>query len=223
MMRHDRPLVCLVTDGQQLGESDGCGPARDAALVELAREAAEAAVDLIQIRERSLEAARLCDLVAAIVDLTRGSSTLVVVNDRLDVALAAGADGVHLRGDSIPPRAVRTIVPRGFVIGRSVHHVDDARACAADVDYLIAGTVYATASKPPGAPLRGVSGLHDIAAAVDVPVLAIGGITLDRIHDVAAAGAAGIAAITLFLPGTLPLARVIAAVRAQFDSVKTAP
>jgi thiamine-phosphate pyrophosphorylase len=139
------------------------------------------------------------------------------VNDRLDVALASGADGVHLRGDSIAPRAARTITPPGFVIGRSVHDIGQAREHAAAVDYLVAGTIYQTRSKPAAGPLLGPGGLRPIVAAVDVPVLGIGGITLERVREVAAAGAAGIAAIGLFLPGDVPLARIVDAVRAQFD------
>ena len=221
-MRRDRPIVCLVTDRRRLIDRDPSAGTAQEALVRLAREAVDAGVDLIQIREAGLETAQLVDLVAAIVDLTRGAPTRVVVNDRLDVALAAGADGVHLRGDSVPPRAARTMAPPGFVIGRSVHRIGDAREHAPAVDYLIAGTVFPTPSKPPGAPLIGPRGFAQIASAVAVPVLAIGGITTDRLREVAAAGGAGIAAIGLFLPGDIPLARLVDTLRAQFDSIKTA-
>jgi thiamine-phosphate diphosphorylase len=222
MMRLERPLLCLVTDRRRLIDGDVPFDTTRATLVRLAHEASAAGVDLIQVREPGLETAQLADLVAAIVDVTRGSATLVVVNDRLDVALTSGAHGVHLRGDSIPPRLARTIAPPGFVVGRSIHRLDEAREHASAVDYLIAGTVFSTPSKPSAGPLLGQRGLREIATAMDVPVLAIGGITIDRMREAAEAGAAGIAGIGLFLGGDVPLARVVDAARAQFDSVKAA-
>jgi thiamine-phosphate pyrophosphorylase len=221
-MRIERPLVCLVTDRRRLVEGDDRFDIARATLVRIARDAAAAGVDLIQIREPGLETAQLADLVGAIVDVTRGSPTLVLVNDRLDVALTSGAHGVHLRGDSIPPRLARAMAPPGFVVGRSIHQLEEAREHASAVDYLIAGTVFPTSSKPSAGPLLGQRGLRAIATAVDVPVLAIGGVTMDRIREAAAAGAAGIAGIGLFLPGDIPLARVVDAARAQFDSIKAA-
>lgn len=158
----------------------------------------DAGVDLIQVRERDLDAAPLAALVAELLAVTRGTPTRLVLNDRLDVALACGADGVHLRGDSIPVAAARRLAPAGFLIGRSVHGVDEA-VRAAGADYLIAGTVFPSASKPEEAQRLGVEGLRAIVEAVDVPVLAIGGIAGDRIDRIAAAGAAGFAAIGLFM------------------------
>jgi thiamine-phosphate pyrophosphorylase len=163
------------------------------------RYAVEAGVDFVQIREPDLSASDLSRLVNACVDLAAGSQTRIVVNDRVDVALACGAAGVHLRSDSVPSDAVRQLVPPGFVVGRSVHTEQEARAAAAHVDYVVAGTVWPTASKPTGHPILGVDGLRQIAASVRVPVLAIGGVTLERVPEVAAAGAAGFAAIGYFM------------------------
>jgi thiamine-phosphate diphosphorylase len=166
------------------------------------RYAIEAGIDVVQVRERDLESAALAALVSELVALaaaTPGSSTRIVVNDRLDVALAAGAAGVHLRSDSIPPCAVRSLAPPGFVIGCSVHSPADAAAIGTDADYLIAGTVWASDSKPGGRPVLGTDGLAAVVAAASVPVLAIGGVTVDRVAEAAAAGAAGIAAIGLFM------------------------
>jgi thiamine-phosphate diphosphorylase len=218
----DRPVVCLVTDRRRLVASDDRFEVVRAALVRQAREAAAAGVTLIQVRERGLEALPLADLVAAIVGATRGSGTAIVVNDRLDVALTSGAHGVHLRGDSIPPQAARAIAPPGFLVGRSVHHVEEAREHASAVDYLIAGTVFPTSSKPSAERLLGVSGLREIAMAVEVPVIAIGGMTLERIGEVAAAGAAGIAGISLFIQRGIPPASVVDTARARFDSIRAA-
>lgn len=202
-------------------------------LLDQARYAINARIDFLQIRERDLEPSDLAAIVSDIVAMARGTATRVLVNDRVDVALACGAAGVHLRGDSVPAAAVRSIVPAGFVIGRSVHTVAEAVAAGASVDYLIAGTVWPTPAKPPGRPVLGIDGLAAIVRAVGVPALAIGGVTLDRIGEVAACGGAGIAGIGLFMdsaPGNasvryraVPLEEIAGAARARFDTSATAP
>ena len=164
--------------------------------------------------------------------VTRATPTRLVVNDRLDVALACGADGVHLRGDSIPIAAARRLAPAGFLIGRSVHGVAEAIA-AAGADYLIAGTVFASASKPAQAERLGIAGLRSIVTAVHRPVLAIGGIAGDRVRDVAEAGAAGFAAIGLFMAAqsdagvtgcrVVELRQIVKSARSRFDRLKTTP
>jgi thiamine-phosphate pyrophosphorylase len=198
-------IICLVTDRRRRPP------------IEQAVEAVDAGVDLIQIRERDLDASALASLVVRIAEVTRGSRTRVVVNDRVDVALACGAGGVHLRGDSMAASRVRSIVPQGFLLGRSVHERDEAVAAAHDADYLIAGTVFPTASKPGRIDLLGVDGLEAIAAAVRIPVLAIGGITVERAAEVVAAGAAGIAAVGLFADADRPIKQVIRALQARFN------
>jgi thiamine-phosphate pyrophosphorylase len=209
--------LCLVTDRRRLcGEAASFADARQC-LAEQARVAVEAGVDLIQVRERDLEAGQLAAIVQDIVRLTRGSATRVVVNDRVDVALAAGADGVHLRAASLPTDLVRYLTPELFLVGRSVHRADEV-AAAGRVDYLIAGTVFATSSKDQATPLLGVDGLAQIVKLARVPVLAIGGVTVDRAEQIAATGAAGLAAIALFIN-----APRLDELRRRFDSVRTAP
>jgi len=220
-----RPLWCLVSDRQRLA---GSSPTAVPALVTLVGAAARAGVHLIQIRERDLAAGALCAVVRACVDAVKGSGARVVVNDRIDVALAAGADGVHLRGDGPPASRVRRMVRAGFLIGRSVHTVPEAREAAADraVDYLLAGTVFPTASKPGRGDVLGLEGLRAIVASVDVPVLAIGGLDVASAAGVAGAGAAGMAAIGLFCGGPasdVELTRTIAALRRAFDSSRRVP
>jgi len=194
---------CLVTDRRRLcPDADSFAAARRC-LVEQARRAAGVGVDLIHIRERDLGGASLAALVSDLVAVTRGSTTRVVVNDRIDVALVSGADGVHLRGDSVSVVAARRLLPPPLLVGRSVHTVQEASA-ASDADYLIAGTVFPSAAKPGAAELLGLDGLRAIVSASAVPVLAIGGITPDRIAEVLAAGAAGIAAIGLFIDSLKP-------------------
>jgi thiamine-phosphate diphosphorylase len=200
--------LCLVTDR------------RRADVLEQARRAVDAGVDLIHVREPDLDAAPLAALVAGVLTLTHGSPTRVVVNDRLDVALACVADGVHLRADSIGVVEARRLAPAGFLVGRSVHSVAESRA-AGEADYVIAGTVFETASKPGLVQCLGLDGLRAIVRACPVPVLAIGGITADRLPDVAATGAAGAAAIGLFASGSL--ADIVARARAAFDTSKARP
>ena len=217
-----RPIICLVTDRHRL---TGNAPDAASCLLTQVRYAIEAGIDLIQIRERDLEGADLNELTIRIVALTRSTATRVVVNDRLDVAIAAAADGVHLRADSIAAREAARIVPPRFLIGRSVHHATEAMGAAANVHYFIAGAVFPTKSKVPETRLLGLAGLETIARASSVPVLAIGGITVERVQAVARAGAAGIAGIGLFMDedGRVPcrsveLTKVIRSVRSAFDS-----
>jgi thiamine-phosphate pyrophosphorylase len=220
-MHSERPILCLVTDRRRLTSRDDGVDAGRLRLAELAREAVDAGIDIIQVREHDLETAALVDLVATIVEVASGSPTRVVVNDRLDVAITSGADGVHLRTDSISPSAVRSLAPPPFLLGRSVHDV--AAAVDSDgSDYLIAGTVFPTPSKPSVDRFLGPTGLAKIVGATQIPVLAIGGITVARVRQVAATGAAGIAAIGLFLPSSDSLASVVGAVRTEFDTVKAA-
>jgi thiamine-phosphate pyrophosphorylase len=191
-------MLCLVTDRRRLRPDAADIEAAGRGLVEQTKWAARSDVDLVQVRERDLETAQLAHLVTTLVDATHGTRTRVVVNDRLDVALACGAHGVHLRHDSIPAAAVRRITPETFLVGRSVHGVAEAQA-AGPVDYLVAGTVFPTPSKPHDAPVLGLDGLAEIVQAVAVPVLAIGGMSRDRLDEVAAVGAAGVAGIGLFI------------------------
>lgn len=221
-----------MTDRRRLAGADAsCVEARRGLLAQL-REAVEAGVDLIHVREGDLTSSDLATLVVDILGIARGSTTRVVVNDRLDVALACGADGVHLRSDSVSPADARRLTPAGFLIGRSVHTTDEATR-AAGADYLIAGAVFATSSKPTGTPLLGVEGLRSIVRSASMPVLAIGGMTIDRLDEIAETGAAGIAAVGLFqtspaeVDGAVGragfLEDLVHRVHRRFDSLKTAP
>jgi thiamine-phosphate pyrophosphorylase len=215
-------IVCLVTDRRRLSTQDesSVDTVRHG-LVEQLRAAIEAGIDLVQVRGRELEARDLLTIATDAVQLARGTGTRVIVNDRLDVALASGAHGVHLGGGSISAADVRRLVPPGFLVGRSVHAVAEAIA-AGPVDYLVAGTVFATVSKVGNYHLMGLEGLRAVVSAVSVPVLAIGGVTVENVEQIAGTGAAGIAAIGLFV-GDEPLGPVVKAVRRRFDTVNSAP
>jgi thiamine-phosphate pyrophosphorylase len=224
--------ICLVTDSRRLAGPGAGAVDRRRCLLAQARFAAEAGIDLIQVRERDVEAAALADSVSEMLTVTRGTATRVVVNDRLDVALACDADGVHLRADSIAIAAARRLAPAGFLVGRSVHTPREA-AAAPDADYLVAGTVFPSPSKELSHRLLGIDGLRAIVAATTGPVLAIGGLSLANVDAVAATGVAGVAAIGLFMqsPGDVKdrgcaacdLRAVVSSLRARFDRVNTGP
>jgi thiamine-phosphate pyrophosphorylase len=194
-MTPKRPVLCLITDRRRPSSPD---------IVAQARAAADAGIDLFQIREPDLPDGVLFDLTRRVIDATAGSALRVLVNDRLDVALAAGAHGVHLRGTSFPASRARTLASSSssasFLIGRSVHSVDEAVAAeaAGGLDYLILGTIFPTISKPAEHRLAGVDTLRAATQACRLPVLAIGGVTLDNADQIVSAGAAGLAAIWLF-------------------------
>jgi len=195
-----KPVVCLITDRRRFGTS------WEAALVERVRAAARAGVHLVQIRERDLDGGPLTRLVSSCFEAVRGTRTRVLVNDRLDVALAAGAHGVHLRADSFAAPRVRACAPSAFLIGRSVHSLAEAVEAAehGGLDYLIFGTLFETSSKPGRRP-AGLGALAAVSVSTGLPVLAIGGITAGRVDEVMRAGAAGVAAIGMFdTPARVP-------------------
>ena len=189
----------MVTDRRRYPESAGQDGLER--LILDAGRAARAGVDLIQVRERGLDDRALLTLLRRMASACDGSRALLLVNRRVDVALAAGAAGVHLPAASPSAARVREIVPSGFVIGRSVHSAEEAEAVerAGGCDYLVFGTVYPSAGKPAGHVSAGVEGLRRACGAVTLPVLAIGAIVPARVREIAAAGAAGIAAVGLFI------------------------
>jgi thiamine-phosphate pyrophosphorylase len=197
-----KPVLCLITDRRLFG------PHGDDALIAGVANAAREGVHLVQVRERDLDGGPLMRLVSACVAAVRGTRTRILVNDRLDVALAAGAHGVHLRGDSFSAARARVLSPERFLIGRSVHSVDEAIFCANEggLDYLIFGTVFPSASKPGGA-AAGIAVLSAVTRATRLPVLGVGGITRERVGEVIDAGACGVAAIRMFNPTAGPFVR----------------
>jgi thiamine-phosphate diphosphorylase len=201
------PAICLITPSVHAGTD------QEDALVDRVAIAARAGVHLIQVRQAEHEARWLHRVVERSVQAVAGTAARILVNERLDVALAAGAHGVHLRGGSMPAARVRAIVPPGFLIGRSVHLADECQRVALEggLDYMLFGTVFATSSKP-------------ACAGVAIPVLAVGGMGTQSLGLVARAGAAGWAAIGLFADcprQTLPL--VIAQAVSAFDSFGDVP
>jgi thiamine-phosphate pyrophosphorylase len=172
---------------------------RDLLLAQV-RGAVTGGVNVVQVRENGIEARDYLSFLRDCVALARGTACRVVVNDRVDLAILADAAGVHLRESSLPIEAVRRLSHGEFLVGRSVHAPATAER-ARNADYLIAGSVFETASKPGLRAPLGLEGLRSVVdAAGKCPVWAIGGITPDRVSAVVACGAQGIAAIGAFFP-----------------------
>ena len=179
-------MLCLVTDRRRCGGRS---------LEEVVDAAVLGGVDIVQLREKDMEAGQLLDLALRIRDIT-ASRVGLFVNDRIDVALACDADGVQLGENSIPVEVARDLVGGDLLIGRSVHAVEPAiEASRAGADLLVFGTVFATASHP-GRPPSGVGPLAELSGRDTAPVLGIGGITPDTVGQVVEAGASGAAVIT---------------------------
>jgi thiamine-phosphate pyrophosphorylase len=159
-----------------------------------------AQLPLVQIREKSLSARALYELTARAVEITRGSKTRLLVNDRVDIALAAGVDGVHLTSRSLPADVVRDICGPDFLIGVSTHSLAEVRAAReAGADFVVFGPIFDTESKRAFGEPQGLDKLREVAKAVgEFPVLAIGGITRENLAACVDAGASGIAGISLF-------------------------
>jgi thiamine-phosphate pyrophosphorylase len=214
------PCVYLVTDRRRLSPDARTTGDQVRALEGFLDEALEAGVDAIQLRERDLPARQLGAL-AARIGMRAGGRARVLVNDRADVALAAGVDGVHLRSDGPPVVAVRRLGPSGFIVGKSVHTPEEAGG-ELEADYVLFGTVFPSASKPGSSAAGGLERLRDATSACHRPVVAIGGITPERAAEARAAGAAGVAAIGVFLPpgrawGGLGVKEAVRAIRAALQ------
>jgi thiamine-phosphate pyrophosphorylase len=220
----DSPLLCYVTGRKAFGADPGAS----VELLASIRRAIEAGVDWIQIREKDLAARELMRLAGEAVALASGTRTRISINDRLDIALAAHAGGVHLGGESVPAAAVSSwrSSPQGvsafsgssalpgaslspvfgeggsgsrFLLGASCHSLAQSQSAERDgADYIFFGPVFATPSKERFGAPQGIERLGEVCAGVRIPVLAIGGINAETASQCLRAGAAGIAAIRLF-------------------------
>jgi len=209
-----RPVVCLVTDRNKYGVNWKDG------LIERVRLAAVAGVHLIQVRERGLNDNELLELVSQCVKAVINTSCRVLVNDRFDIALAAGAHGAHLPSDGIAASRLRAYAPEDFIIGRSVHSVEEVKDADSngDVNYLLFGTIYPSQSKP-GVTAAGVGLLEVVAKAVPLPILAIGGVSMENIQELAATGASGFAGISIFAGSMKDFQKNVHQIRLTFDSI----
>jgi thiamine-phosphate pyrophosphorylase len=166
-------------------------------LVDVVDAALAAGAPAVQLRDKSASARELHEAGQALLPRVQEAGALFFVNDRVDVALALGADGVHVGPEDLPVASLRAAVPSDLLIGTSTDDPAEARSLVADgADYLGCGTVYATSSKTDAGEVIGLEGLDRVARAVGVPVVGIGGITPDRAEQVASTAAAGIAVIS---------------------------
>jgi thiamine-phosphate pyrophosphorylase len=165
-------------------------------VIDVVRAALDAGAPAIQLRDKDADAATLLETAHTLRALTRRHGALLFVNDRVDVALAAEADGVHLGPDDLPVAAVQPGVPTGFLIGYSTDDPERARRAVADgASYIGCGAVYGTGTKADAGAAIGLERLDEVARAVTVPVVAIGGITPERAGEVARTEAAGVAVV----------------------------
>lgn len=187
----DRYIRCYVTDRHSL-------PSGVTLIDNIARNLA-AGIEWIQIREKDLSARDLFDLTRQVLSLSNPHGSRILMNTRVDVALAAGAAGAHLPAGSPAPRIWRSLAPAEFLIGVSCHTLAEVRAAEEQgADYVVFGPVFAPRSKVSVLDPRGIEGLAQAARAVRIPVLALGGITAANAEDCVRAGAAGVAAISLY-------------------------
>ncbi|HET7460296.1 MAG TPA: thiamine phosphate synthase [Longimicrobium sp.] len=190
-----------------------CGAGRS--IVDVARAALQAGAPSLQLRGKDQPAREQVELARALLASTRPAGALLWVNDRLDVALAAGADGVHLGQDDVPLEAARRIVPSGFRIGISAETPELARAAErGGADYVGTGPVYATGSKADAGDAVGCERIREVARAVRIPVVGIGGISASNAADIIRAGATGVAVISAVMRAPDPEAATRALLRA---------
>jgi thiamine-phosphate pyrophosphorylase len=215
--RPQNPLLYRITSGETNAATT---PQTEdfANVLRLVEAAVAAKIDLIQIREKHLSANFLYELSTRAADITKGSSTKLLVNDRADIAAAAGADGVHLTSQSLSAHVVRRTFGADFLIGASTHSLEQAAAAGqSGADFVVFGPVFNTLSKRRyGKPL-GLAELRRVTSELDpFPVLALGGVTMKNVTDCIHAGAAGIAAIGI-LNDRLQLDQIVNEIRGHFD------
>jgi thiamine-phosphate pyrophosphorylase len=192
-------------------------PSRGRGHVAVARAALEGGAQVIQLRDKNATTRQLLAWADEIRVLTSQAGALFLVNDRLDVALAAGADGVHLGQDDMPIDAARKIAGKKMIIGISATNLAEAIAAdAAGADYLGVGPIFATPSKDDAAPTIGLEGLRQMRAAITAPLIAIGGVSAINASQILAAGADGLAVISAIAGAD----DMVAATRNLVESVK---
>jgi len=194
-----RPILYLITRGATT-EATTADSSEFRDILVLISSAVDAGIDLIQVREKNLTARALFELVSRAVEIKRGTSTRLLVNDRADIAAGAGADGVHLTTRSIDAATIRKTFGKEFLIGASTHSLAEAiAACNSGADFVVLGPIYKTKSKEQYGPPLGLSKLSEVTSTLDrFPVLALGGVSAENARECLDAGATGIAGIGVF-------------------------
>lgn len=189
-----RPIIYPITSGRMTPQTF---PQDLPKFLEQIRAWAAAGVSMIQIREKSLSASQVFEAARSAVGIAKNTGTAILINDRFDIALAAGADGVHLTSASIPADAVRRNVPAEFIIGVSTHTADEAVAARiAGANFAVFGPVFASPGK--GEPLGANTFLETAADLEPFPLIALGGISSANWREIINGGGAGIAGIRAF-------------------------
>lgn len=200
----------VITDRQQTG-----GRSLDAVIAEALAGGARA----FQLREKDLSARDLCRLAETLLARTRAAGGLLLINDRVDVALGIGADGVHLTRRSLPPAAARALLRPGMLLGVSCHSREEAlEAAEGGTDFVLLGPIFATRSKAGFGPPPGPALIRQVRPSVACPLLGIGGITAANAGEVLAAGADGIAVISAVMSAP----DVVGATRALLTAIRRA-
>jgi thiamine-phosphate pyrophosphorylase len=181
------PRLHVVTDDVVLARRDFGARARDVLAAGGGRVA-------LHLRGPRTSGARMYDIAAELLDAARAAGATLLANDRIDLALVADLAGVHLRERSLPPEVARRLLPPRRLVGLSIHSEEEARAARKEADYLVVGTVFATATHPDQTP-GGLDLVRRASLAAHRPVLGIGGVTRDRVEAVRAAGAHGVAVV----------------------------
>jgi thiamine-phosphate pyrophosphorylase len=207
-----RPIrLYLVTDRRRTGGRP---------VVDVVEAALRGGVDAVQLREKDLSARELFDLACRLRVLCDRYGARLLINDRIDVALAAKADGVHLPVGSFLPADARRLLGPNAITGASTHSLLEARAAAGDgADFIVFGPVFDTPSKRPFGPPVGLEALAEVARKVAVPVFGIGGMSADRVEAVCAHGAHGVAIISAILAADDPCAAT-RDIKARVDSAR---
>ncbi|MEI7434226.1 MAG: thiamine phosphate synthase [Methanomicrobiales archaeon] len=167
---------------------------------QIAQEAVNGGADVIQLRDKGMSGRGLFITACEIRDITRIAGALFIVNDRIDIAIASGADGVHLGQDDLPLFVARQLAPGDFIIGISVGSVTEAvNAEAGGADYVAVSPVFGTGTKPDAGPGHGMAVVRAIRKNVSIPVIGIGGITKENVREVLLSGADGIAVVSAII------------------------
>lgn len=186
-MKQFKSSLYLVTD-RQLAKKP---------IEHVVEEAIKGGVDCVQLREKNIDTRQFVEIAQTIKYITDRHNVPLIINDRIDVALAVKADGVHLGQDDMPLPIARTLVPHSMIIGISVSTVNEAIEAQRDgADYIGAGSVFPTSTKDDISGIIGLEGLQEITKAVSIPVIAIGGIQIHNAQDVMEHGAGGIAVVS---------------------------
>lgn len=196
------PRLYVVTDWHQTGEDE---------FLQILGDIIPERGMMIQIRERDLGTRELLQFVEAVYRLARPFRVPCLINDRVDLVLATGAAGVHLRADSMPTKEARKCLGAGYLIGKSVHSAEEVVQSEQEgADFVVLGPVYETPSKRQYGPPLGVRVIHEASERCTIPVYAIGGMTPARVENVMAAGAAGVAVVSSIFQAASPREAVTA-------------